>query len=139
MFSHPQESRAPSHVTVTWEDKGHHSLHCHPLPSSSPSPLYAEHDVVWYGISLWSVGVSCPVCVPSQLPVTGSQGEELSTSLSTSPPQEAVGSNGVAPQPPSLQTKQAQSPQPLLTGSLPALPPALLPSSGCIQGPEHPS
>ena len=32
-----------------------------------PPALYAEHDVIWYGISLWSVGVSSPSCVPSQL------------------------------------------------------------------------
>ena len=55
---------------------------------------------------LWAI----PVC-----PFTGSQGEELSTSLSTSPPQEAVESNEVAPQPPFLQTRQIQNPQPLLT------------------------
>ena len=33
-----------------------------------------------------------------------------------SPPQEAVESNAVAPQPPDLQTRQTQSPQPLLIG-----------------------
>ncbi|KAK4830133.1 hypothetical protein QYF61_008560 [Mycteria americana] len=49
-------------------------------------------------------------------PVTGSQGEEISTSLSMSPPQEAAESNEVAPQPPFLQIRQAQSPQPLLIG-----------------------
>jgi len=26
----------------------------------------AEHNVKWHGISLWSVGVSCPSCVPPQ-------------------------------------------------------------------------
>jgi len=36
------------------------------LPSSSPS-FYAEHDAIRYGMSLWSVGVSCPCRVPSQL------------------------------------------------------------------------
>lgn len=44
-----------------------------------------------------------------------SQGGELSTSVYTSPSQEAVGSSEVAPQTPSLKTRQAQSPQPLLT------------------------
>ncbi|RMC04734.1 hypothetical protein DUI87_17905 [Hirundo rustica rustica] len=34
--------------------------------------------------------------------ITGSHGEELSTSLSTTPPQEAIDSNGVTPQPPFL-------------------------------------
>jgi len=47
-------------------------------------------------------------------PGTGHQGAELSTSLSTSPPQEAAESREVAPQPPALQTRQTQSPQPLL-------------------------
>jgi len=47
-------------------------------------------------------------------PVTGSQWEELSTSLSASPPLEAVESNEVTPQPPVLQTRGTQSPQPLL-------------------------
>jgi len=42
-------------------------------------------------------------------PVPGSQGEELSPSLCTSPPQEAAESNEVAPQPPFLQTRQTQS------------------------------
>ena len=37
-----------------------------PLPASSPS-LYSGHDVIWYGIALWPVWVSCPGCVPSQL------------------------------------------------------------------------
>ena len=49
-------------------------------------------------------------------PITGYQGEELSTSISTSPPQKAVESNEVGPQSPSLQTRQDQSPQLLLTG-----------------------
>jgi len=44
-------------------------------------------------------------------PIAGYQGEEISTSLSMSPPQEAVDSNEVTPQPPLLQTRQAQSPQ----------------------------
>ena len=61
-FSHLQESGAPPCVMVTWEDKCHHSKH-----SSLPPALYAEHDVIWCGIILQSVGVSCPGCVPSQL------------------------------------------------------------------------
>ena len=63
VFSHLQESRVQSCVMVTWEDK------CHPpLPSSFHFFLHiAEHDIVWHGISLWSVGVSCPDCFPSQL------------------------------------------------------------------------
>jgi len=64
VLSHLQGSRAPSRVTVTWEDKRHHSEHTPPL--LLPPALYAEYDTIWYGISLWSVGVSCPGCVPSQ-------------------------------------------------------------------------
>ena len=60
-----QESRAPSRAMVTWEDKCHH-LNVLPLPSSSPA-LYAEHDVIQCGMSLWSVGVSCPRGGPSSL------------------------------------------------------------------------
>ncbi|KAK4815415.1 hypothetical protein QYF61_001403 [Mycteria americana] len=53
--------------------------------------------------------------IPTSL-ITGYQGEELSTSLSSSPPQKAVESNEVTPQPPFLPTRQAQSARPLLTG-----------------------
>jgi len=35
VFRHLQESRAPPHVTVTWEDKCHNSEYP-PLPPSSP-------------------------------------------------------------------------------------------------------
>ena len=31
------------------------------------SSLYTEHDVLWYGISLWLLWVSWPSCAPSQL------------------------------------------------------------------------
>ena len=68
MLSHLQESRAPPRVTVTWEDRHHHSRRP-PLPSSSPSFICCEHDAVRHGVSLWSVGVGCPGCVPSQPPV----------------------------------------------------------------------
>ena len=47
-------------------------------------------------------------------PGTGSQGEEISISLCTSPPQEAAENDEVVPQPPSFQARQAQCPQPLL-------------------------
>lgn len=52
--------------------------------------------------------------------VPGSQEEELGTSLSTSPPQEAAESNEVevVPQPLLLQMRQTQSPQPFLIGSV---------------------
>ena len=68
VFSHLQESRAPPHVTVTWEDKRHHSER--PPFLLLPAALCAEHDVIWPGISLGSVRVSCPGCVPSQLLVS---------------------------------------------------------------------
>ena len=72
VFSHPQKSRAPSHVMVTWEGK-HHRSKRPPLPYSSPS-FHAEHDVIWYGTSLWLVGSAVPavsppsfLCTPSLL------------------------------------------------------------------------
>ena len=37
-----------------------------PPRPASPS-LCTEHDVTWYGMSLWPVWVSCPGCAPSQL------------------------------------------------------------------------
>ena len=58
-------------------------------------------------MQLWII----PMC-----PVTGEQGEELSTSLPTSPPLEAIENNEVPPQPSFLQTRQARSPQLLFTG-----------------------
>ena len=67
VFSHLQESRAPSYIKVTWEDK-HNNARCPSLPSSSLS-LYTQHDVIWYGMSLWLAWVTCPGCVPSQFPV----------------------------------------------------------------------
>lgn len=49
---------------MTWEYKFHHSGH---LPVLLPPALCAEHDTIWDGTSLWSAGISHPVCVPSQL------------------------------------------------------------------------
>jgi len=57
VFSHFLESNASTCTAVTWEDK-HHSSEC-PLFILLPSAFIAEHDAIWYGISLWSVGVSC--------------------------------------------------------------------------------
>lgn len=37
-------------------------------PLHLPYTLYAEHDARQCGISHWSVVVSCPVCVLSELP-----------------------------------------------------------------------
>lgn len=50
----------------------------------------------------------------STCPITGSQTEELSTSLSISSSQKTVESNVISSQPPFLQITQTQSPQPLL-------------------------
>lgn len=47
MFSHPQESRAPSQVVVTWEDKCHDSQYPHFLPSSPSSICWACHVMAW--------------------------------------------------------------------------------------------
>ena len=37
-----------------------------PSPQQTPSTLYVQYDVIWYGIA-WPVWVSCPCCIPSQL------------------------------------------------------------------------
>ena len=52
------------------------------MPSLQTSPLlppalYTEHDAIWCGISRWSVGVSCPGCVPSQFLVHPAEHGEL--------------------------------------------------------------
>lgn len=65
VFSHLQESWAPSHITVIWINKHHHSKQLPPLLLLPPAS-YAEHVSIWYGISLWSLRVTCPG-VPSQL------------------------------------------------------------------------
>jgi len=36
-------------------------------PLQTAPSFIAERDTVWRGISLWSAGVSCPGCAPSQL------------------------------------------------------------------------
>jgi len=58
-----------------------------PLPQTLPlffffPPAFdAEHEVIWYGISLWSDGVTCPGCVHSQFPQTACRiGEKPSKS-----------------------------------------------------------
>ena len=61
-----QESRAPSRVVITWEDKCYNSE----PPLSSFFPRLYMLSVTSYSvgyISLWSAGVSCPGCVPPQL------------------------------------------------------------------------
>ena len=41
-----------------------------PSPKTPPLCCIAEHDVRWCGISLWSIWVRCPACVPSRLMCT---------------------------------------------------------------------
>ena len=36
-------------------------------PWLTPTSFIVQHDIIWYGISLWPVGVSCPGCVPFHL------------------------------------------------------------------------
>ena len=56
-----------------WKTIAHHQMtDAQPVleqqpPASFPPSLCTAHDIMWYGISLWSVGVSLPGCVPSQL------------------------------------------------------------------------
>lgn len=65
MFCCFEERMAPSYVTVTWDKK------CRKLKCPSTSTFFpivlAEYRVRWSGISLGWLGVSCPLCVPSQL------------------------------------------------------------------------
>lgn len=70
----------------------------------------------------WAISVS---------PVTRPQGEEVNTSLSTSPPK-AIERNYVIPQPSFLQTRQTWSPQPLLMEAA-----VLLSFFGHIWEPSH--
>ena len=60
VFSHPQESRAPSHIMVTWEDKCHNAR-CPPFLPSSPS-LYTQHDIMVWNIPLASSGQLSWLC-----------------------------------------------------------------------------
>jgi len=46
VFSHLQKSHAPSHLTVTWGDKGHHSEH----PLIPPSPSFILLSTTSYGM-----------------------------------------------------------------------------------------
>ena len=65
---------------VMYSAIGHHPLaDAHPVskqqqpPPASSLQFYSfSHDVVWYGVSLWPLWVSCPGYVPSQLPVPAS-------------------------------------------------------------------
>lgn len=65
-FSHLLERAGPHHMWW-WLGGQTASLQKSPLPPSFPS-LYTEQDVTWSEISLGSLGVTCPSCVPSQPP-----------------------------------------------------------------------
>lgn len=63
VFSYLQDSQAPSHISVTWEEKTTSFW-------TSPNSFFffqlymtAEHDITWSGIPLWSAVVSCPHCL----------------------------------------------------------------------------
>jgi len=66
VFSHRQESRVPSCVMVIWEEKRHHA-ECPPSSFFFTQLFIAEHDVIWHGTCLYSAGVCCAGCAPSQL------------------------------------------------------------------------
>lgn len=57
-------SMASAHMAVDWEDK-HHD-HEHSSFPSVPWASTAEHNMMWSVVSLWSVQLGCPSCVPSQ-------------------------------------------------------------------------
>jgi len=72
VFSHLQQSRAPSHATVTWEDKCHHSEH--PCLRSFPSFLFLNmmsYVMEYPSVQMMSAvpAVSPPnfLCIPSLL------------------------------------------------------------------------
>lgn len=81
------------------------------LQARKPAPVF---DYLWRKASLWQVWTSLDKSITH--PITGYQGEEFSTSRSTSSPRQTLGSQEITPQPPFLQTRQAQGPQGLLTG-----------------------
>ena len=63
VFSHLQESRAPSRVTVTWEDKRHHAQ-CPPPSFFFPQLIYwAWRHMVWNSplASLGQLSWLCPL------------------------------------------------------------------------------
>jgi len=71
--SHQQAGGKPSpgkSGSITCKLLGRTKRHCYkysPPPFLLlPPALYAECDVIWHGISLWSVSVSYHRCVPSQ-------------------------------------------------------------------------
>ena len=85
VFSHLQESSAPSHLSITWEDKHHHSKH---PPASFFFPQLYMLNMMSYGLEypLGQLGSAVPavsppnsLCPPSLL--TGGVGEEAEKPL----------------------------------------------------------
>ena len=76
VFSHLQESRAPSRITVTWADKRHHLEHP-PLPPSSPqlSMLSVTSYGMEYPLVSWGqLSRLCPLptsCAPPAYSLVG--------------------------------------------------------------------
>jgi len=73
VFSRLQESRAPSCVTVIWEDK-HHSSECPPSPSASPHFTVLSMMSYGMGYPFGQLGLAVPamsppsfLCTPSLL------------------------------------------------------------------------
>lgn len=66
VFNHSQENFSQPHITMTWEDKNHHSKFS-PIPSPSPCIICSAQCHCSIGLSLESAGVTCPSCVPSQI------------------------------------------------------------------------
>ena len=63
VFSHLQENRAPSCLTVTWEDKCHHS-ECPTLPSSFPSFFLLSMMSYGMGYPFGQLGSAVPAVSP---------------------------------------------------------------------------
>lgn len=93
---HRKGTRHGSDIARTWTSEAHHQeqdntfhkkrwVHTSQDTSSVPTlnpgkpefhihgqgnrNLTDRHDILWYGIPLWTVRVSCPSCAPSQLPL----------------------------------------------------------------------
>lgn len=72
VFHYPQESKASSHVTVTWKNKYDHSGHPS-LPSSSPSSICWVWCQVLCNVLLVSWGQFswlCPLWIPCASPAS---------------------------------------------------------------------
>lgn len=57
--------RASAHITISWEDRC--NKHKYPPSFSFPQAFDAEHDIIWFGISLWTVWASHPGFFPSHI------------------------------------------------------------------------